>query len=210
VAFGAPAWLLIGPLWAAPCALAGLIVAPLVAMFVVEYRQPEPEDLLSAGRPHDALAALDRRMGTDRLLAEKWPSQFADFLARKLVCKSAALQAMDRLPQALDAVDEAVDLLTDREPKCPPAVLASALYQQGSVLAALSRHGEALGAVETAVRLYRDLAIGDRGCYLPRLAEALTHQADALGYLDRFDEAHAAAAEATLIRSDMIPAASYR
>jgi tetratricopeptide (TPR) repeat protein len=202
---GTVGWLLLGPLWAFPCALTGLFVLPLVLLIVAEYRQPRPEGLLRAGRPADALKMLDRHMHTDRVLGERWPGH----LARKLVLKSAALQALSRLPQALDAADEAVTLLAGKGARRPGAVHASAFCQRGLVLAAMSRHGEALNAVEAAVRLYRDLAIGDRNSFLPPLAEALTHQADALGFLDRFEEARVASAEALLIRSDMLPAGAH-
>ena len=49
------------------------------------------------------------------------------------------------------------------------------------------------------------LAAADRGTYLPHLALALTRQSDGLGYLDRIAEARAAAAEAALIRTEMLP-----
>jgi hypothetical protein len=71
----------------------------------------------------------------------------------------------------------------------------------------MGRHGEALGAIEPAVQIYRRLTVGDRSSYLPDLAAALTRQADELGYLDRITEARAAAAEAEMISTDMLPSA---
>jgi hypothetical protein len=84
--------------------------------------------------------------------------------------------------------------------------LAYGGYRQAELLSGMSRHGEALGAARDAGRLYRELAVSDPA-YLTSLAESLELQADAPGYLGRPAEASAAAAGATLIRSDKVPGA---
>lgn len=87
----------------------------------------------------------------------------------------------------------------------PEPALARTLLRQADLLAQEARHGEALAVTEPAVQIYRHLAVSDRNTYLPHLAAALTRQADELGHLDRISEAHAAAAEAEMIRTDMLP-----
>jgi hypothetical protein len=71
----------------------------------------------------------------------------------------------------------------------------------------MGRHGEALAAIQPAVRLYRRLAVSDRGKYLPLLAGALARQAIELYSLDQITESRAAAAEAEMIQTDMLPSA---
>jgi tetratricopeptide (TPR) repeat protein len=206
--------LLLGWKWALAGFALGFVAAgacyPVVAVFTL----PDPETLLRTGRPREALERIEQRLPSSRLTARRWPSVFREVLAFDLLIKSEALRALDKVPQALDTIDEAVTIYRQLMAANPARRLASnladALYQQASLLGALSRHGEALGAVEVAIRLYRDLAVVNRGEYLPALADALTRQADALGYLDRLDQARAAADEATLIRTDMLPAGQLR
>ena len=190
--------------------LAGCIGYPVVVAFTL----PDPEALLRTGRPREALERIEQRLPSSRITARKWPGVFREVLAFDLLMKSEALQELNKVPQALDTIDEAVaiyrQLMAANPARRFASNLADALYQQASLLGTLSRHGEALGAVEVAIGLYRDLAVLNRGEYLPALADALTRQADELGYLDRIDEARAAADAATLIRSDMLPAGQLR
>jgi hypothetical protein len=69
----------------------------------------------------------------------------------------------------------------------------------------MSRHGEALAAIEPAVQIYRRLAVSDRGKYLPPLATALGRKAVELYSLEQITESRTAAAEAEMIRTDMLP-----
>lgn len=210
--FGAAGWLLAGPVWAGVGVLAGPCVSLLLLALVLTFTRPDPEDLVRAGRAEEALLRLDASMPGWRSLATRWPNQFRDVLAWYLLVRSEALTETQRYPQALDAADEAVlnyqELAADRPGKFSSG-LARALSQQAALLGELSRHGEALGAAEVAVRLYRNLAIERRSQYLPLLADALTRQADELGFLDRLDEARAVAAEAKLIRTDMLPGVAH-
>ena len=198
-----------GPLWAAAGAAAGLVAAFAGSSIALAFQEPNPKRLLLAGRAQEALWPLELRVSFDRNLAAKLPT-FRDVLAYHLEMMSEALQAVGKKPRALEAVTEAAaifaELTASRPGRCT-AALAGALLRQSTLLADMSRHGEALAAIEPATGIYRRLARGDSATYLPRLAEALTRQADALGYLDRITEARAAAAEADLIRTDMLPSA---
>lgn len=197
-----------GPLWTAAGAVTGVIVAPLVYLLLLMMRLPDPEKLLAAGRPKEALKQLTSVLTMDRRLAERWPRQFRAVLADRLLTKAEILRVLHKEPHALEAVDEAVEILTEiagAGPSQQDVNLARGRCMQAGLLAVMGRHGEALAAAEVAVALYRGLTIADRNHYAGRLAEALERQADALGYLDRLVAARAAAAEAVLIRSDMMP-----
>jgi tetratricopeptide (TPR) repeat protein len=188
---------------------AGLVAAYVGSIVALAIRKPNPERLLLAGRAQEALRQLELQVSYDRKLAAKLPT-FRDMLAYRLVEMSEALQALGNRPRALEAVAEAAaiysQLAANRSRRITPA-LAGTLLRQAALLAGMSRHGEALAAIEPATGIYRHLARSEPGTYLPHLAEALTRQSDALGYLDRITEARAAAAEADLIRTDMLPAA---
>ncbi len=197
-----------GPIWTAVGAVTGFIVAPLVYLFLLSLRLPDPDKLLAAGRPEEALEQVTSLLTMDRRLAERWPGQFREVLADRLLTKAEILHTLGKAPQALEAVDEAVEILTemvDAGPSRQDVNLARGRCLQAGLLAVMARHGEALAAAEDAVALYRALTIADRNHYAGRLAEALERQADALGYLDRLAAARAATAEAVLIRSDMMP-----
>ena len=198
-----------GSLWAAVGAAAGLVAAYAGSIIVLAFQRPNPQRLLTAGRAQEALWPLELRVSYDRKLAAKLPT-FRDLLADHLDMMSEALQTVGNKPRALEAVTEAAAIFTELTANRPgryTAALAGALLRQAALLADMSRHGEALAAIESAIGIYRRLTRGDPATYLPRLAEALTRQADALGYLDRITEARAAAAEADLIRTDMLPSA---
>lgn len=198
-----------GPLWAAVGAAAGLAAAFASSIIALLFQRPNPQRLLLAGRAQEALWHLELKVSFDRKLAAKLPT-FRDLLAEDLEMMSQALQAVGNKPRALEAVTEAGAIFaefTANRPGRYTAALAGALLRQAALLADMSRHGEALAAIESATGIYRRVARGDPATYLPRLAEALTRQADALGYLDRITEARAAAAEADLIRTDMLPSA---
>jgi tetratricopeptide (TPR) repeat protein len=139
-------------------------------------------------------------------LAARRP-MFRDVLADKLETMSRVLQALDNEPQALEAATEAAAIytdLTDKQPGRYSGAHARTLLQQAALLRHMGRHGEALAALQPAVQIYRRLAVGDRGTYLPGLAAALARQAFELYDLDRVTEARAAAAEADMIRTDML------
>ena len=186
--------------------LAGLAAAYSVLVVIVARGKPDPERLLRAGRPLEAYRQLKYEVSFTRRLAAKRP-MFRDVLAGNLETMSQVLQALDNEPLALEAATEAAAIYTElaaRRPGSYRGALARTLLQQAALLARMGHHGEALAAVEPAVQNYRSLAVSNRNTYLPCLAAALTRQADELSYLDRITEARTAAAEAELIRTDML------
>ncbi len=208
VAFGAAAWLLLGPVWT----IAGVLVGPLITIVVVvgvrAFTAPDAATLLNHDNPDEAIALLHNEMASWRTLARIWPSQFRDALANRLIVQSGALQAMNRDEEALRTADEAVaiyrDLAAERPGKYGPD-LADALDHQSRLLAADDRQAEALAAMQVAVRLYRNLASADPARYLPLLAECLTCEAGWLAEIDLSGEALAAVHEATGICQDKLP-----
>jgi tetratricopeptide (TPR) repeat protein len=208
VAFGAAAWLLLGPVWT----VAGVLVGPLIAVVVVAvvhvFTAPDAATLLSNDKPDEAMALLRNEMASWRTLARIWPSQFRDALANRLIVQSGALQALNREEEALRAADEAVaiyqDLAAERPGKYGPD-LADALDHQSRLLAADDRLAEALAAIQVAVRLYRNLAAAEPARYLPALAECLTCEAGWLAEIELPGDALAAVHEATGICQDKLP-----
>lgn len=203
------AGLLLGPGWAVAGVVSGPLAVCAAGIIVAICVKPDPGQMLKAGRALEALRLLEGDLAVSSRVAAKWPA-FSDVLAEKLMLKSQALQALAREPQALDAAGEAVAIYAEfaaRQPSRYNPALAGALFQQAGLLGGLGRHGEALAAIQAALQIYRDLAAADRGTYLPDLALALARQSDELGFLDRIAEARAAAAEAELIRTDMLPPA---
>ena len=208
VAFGAAAWLLLGPVWT----IAGVLVGPLIAIVVVvgvrAFTAPDAATLLNHDNRDEAIALLRNEMASWRTLARIWPSQFRDALANRLIVQSGALQAMNRDEEALRTADEAVaiyqDLAAERPGKYGPD-LADALDHQSRLLAADDRQAEALAAMQVAVRLYRNLASADPARYLPLLAECLICEAGWLAEIDLSGEALAAVHEATDICQDKLP-----
>ena len=85
VAFGAAAWLLLGPVWT----IAGVVVGPLIAIVVVASVRavisPDAATLLDNDQPGEAIARLRNEMPSWRTLARIWPSQFRDALANRLI-----------------------------------------------------------------------------------------------------------------------------
>ena len=208
VAFGAGAWLLLGPWWA----IAGVLVGPLIAFFVVAvvhvFTAPDAATLLGNDKPDEAMALLRNEMASWRTLARIWPSQFRDALANRLIVQSGALQALNQDEEALRTAEEAVaiyqDLAAERPGKYAPD-LADALDRQSRLLAADDRVADALAAMAVAVRLYRNFAAAEPERYLPSLAECLTCEAGWLAEIDLTGEALAAVHEATRICQDQLP-----
>jgi len=208
VAFGAAAWLLLGPVWT----IAGVLVGPFVTVAVLAavriFTAPDAATLLHNDKPDEAMARLRNELSSWRALARIWPSQFRDALANRLIVQSSALQAMNRDEEALRIADEAVaiyqDLAAERPGKYGPD-LADALDHQSRLLAADERLAEALAAVQVAVRLYRNLASAEPERYLPSLAECLTCEAGWLADIELAGDALAAAHEATEICQDKLP-----
>lgn len=208
VAFGAGAWLLLGPVWAIAGALLGPLVAVVVVASVRAFTTPDAATLLDNDQPGEAIARLRNEMPSWRALARIWPGQFRDALANRLIVQSGALQAMNRGEEALRTADEAVaiyqDLAAERPGKYGPD-LADALDHQARLLAADDRLAEALAALQVAVRLYRNLAAADPARYLPPLAECLTCEAGWLAEIELAGDALAAVHEATDICQDKLP-----
>jgi tetratricopeptide (TPR) repeat protein len=207
VAFGAVAWLLLGPVWT----IAGVLVGPLVGLTVLTVVRVSTSDaaiLLRDAKPNEAIAQLHRQVASWRTLARIWPSQFRDVLASRLIVQSGALQAVNRDEEALRTADEAVaiyqDLAAERPGKYGPD-LADALDHRARLLAGDDRQAEALAAMAVAVRLYRNLAAAEPAKYLPVLAECLTCEAGWLVEIDLPGDALAAVHEATDICQDKLP-----
>lgn len=207
VLLGGVGWLL-GPLWAVAGILLGAVAAYFVLLIIFVRGRPDPERLMQAGRPLEAYRLLEYEISFIRGQA-RWRSVLRPGLADRLETMCQVLQALGNEPKALETVTEAVAIYSDLTEKRPGGpytrALARTLLQQASLLAHMGRHGEALAAIEPAVQIYRRLAIKDRNACLPSLAAALTRQADELGHLDRITEARAAAAEAEMISTDMLP-----
>jgi tetratricopeptide (TPR) repeat protein len=208
VAFGAAAWLLLGPVWTAAGALVGSLITVVVVASVRVVTSPDAATLLNNDQPVEAIARLRNEMPSWRTLARIWPSQFRDALANRLIVQSGALQAMNQDEEALRAANEAVaiyqDLATERPGKYGPD-LADALDHQSRLLAADDRLAEALASMQVAVRLYRNLASAEPARYLPPLAECLTCEAGWLAEIELAGDALAAVHEATDICQDKLP-----
>ena len=208
VAFGAGAWLLLGPVWTVAGVFVGLLIAVVVVAVVHVLTAPDAATLLGDDKPDEAMALLRNEMASWRTLARIWPSQFRDALANRLIVQAGALQALNRDEEALRTADEAVaiyqDLAAERPAKYGPD-LADALDHQSRLLAADDRVAEALAAMQVAVRLYRNLASAEPERYLPPLAECLTCEAGWLAEIDLSGEALAAVHEATGICQDRLP-----
>jgi hypothetical protein len=207
VAFGAAAWLLLGPVWIIAGVLAGSLVGAFVLTSIYVLANTDAGAVLGHDRPGGAIAQL-HEMSSWRVLARIWPSQFRDALANRLIVQSGALQAVHRDEEALRIAGQAVaiyqDLAASRPGKYGPD-LAGALDHQSRLLAADDRPADALAAMQVAVRLYRNLAAAEPAKYLPVLAECLTCEADWLADLELLADALAAVHEATDICQDKLP-----
>jgi tetratricopeptide (TPR) repeat protein len=208
VAFGAAAWLLLGPVWTVAGVLAGPLITFVAVAVLLAFTSPDPATLLDNDQPGQAIALLRNELPNWRTLARIWPSQFRDTLANRLIVQSSALQAMNRDEEALRTADEAVeiyqDLAAERPGKYAPD-LADALDRQSRLLAADDRLAEALASMAVAVRLFRNLAAAEPARFLPSLAECLTCEAGWLAEIELVGEALAAVHEATDICRDKLP-----
>jgi multisubunit Na+/H+ antiporter MnhE subunit len=83
VAFGAVAWLLLGPVWAIAGVLVGALVGVIVQAVVRVYATTDAALLLRNGQPDEAIAQLRRELASWRALARIWPSRFRDALASR-------------------------------------------------------------------------------------------------------------------------------
>jgi hypothetical protein len=191
VAFGAAAWLLLGPVWVIAGVLIGPVIGVIVLAVVHVLATADAATPLGNDQPDQAIAQLRQEMASWRALARIWPSQFRDALASRLIVQSGALRAVNRDEEALRTASEAVaiyhDLAAERPGKYGPDL------------------AEALTAMQVAVRLYRNLAAAKPGKYLPVLAECLTCEAGWLAGIDLPGEALAAVHEATDICQDKLP-----
>lgn len=202
IALGAATWVVLGPLWAIAGLAAGAFAATVVFAVGMTYITPTPETLLAKGRPEDALMVVRRLEGQRRLMARKWPSQFAADLARDLLAKSDALHALHQDNQALRTADEGVAiyqaLAAGKPGKYAPG-LARAIHTQSRRLASAGRLAEAIDAIQTSIRLYRNVATSEPDENLPVVAQCLTCMAEWLAEIDNEAEALAAVQEATSI-----------
>jgi hypothetical protein len=208
VAFGAAAWLLLGPVWIIAGVLAGSLVGAFVLTGIYALANIDAAVLLCHDRPGGAIGQLHHEMPGWRVLARIWPSQFRDALANRLIVQSGALQAVHRDEEALRTVGQAVAIYQDLAASRPGKYgldLAGALDHQSRLLAADDRPADALAAMQVAVRLYRNLAAAEPAKYLPVLAECLTCEADWLADLELLTDALATVHEATDICQDKLP-----
>jgi len=207
-AFGAAAWLLLGPTWTIAGVLVGLPISLIALAVFYALINTDAATLLSNDKPNEAIAQLHHEMTSWRVLARIWPSQFRDALANRLIVQSGALQAVHRDEEALRTAGEAVaiyqDLAASRPGRYGPD-LADALDHQSRLLAADDRLAEALAAMQVAVRLHRNLAAADPARYLPVLVECLTCEAGWLADIELPGDALAAVHEATDICQDKLP-----
>jgi hypothetical protein len=84
VAFGVAGGLLFGPVWGIVGAGVGPVAAAAAVMACWAITAPDAGKLLEAGKPRQALQALDGEMANIRALARQFPRAFRDVLAHKL------------------------------------------------------------------------------------------------------------------------------
>ena len=151
------------------------------------------------------LAALEAELLEHRLAAAD-SSSFAPDLASALSNLSVALGELGRREEALDAIQEAVEIrrgLVTAEGSALAPDLASALNNLSVALGELGRREEALDAIEEAAATYRDLATGSPAMFGDDLAASLNNLFVALSGLGRSEDALAVAEEAVAIRREI-------
>jgi len=124
-------------------------------------------------------------------------------LARSLSNLSNRLGELGRPEEALQAIQEAVELyrpLAEQRPEALRSDLAGSLNNLSIRLAELGRPEEALQAIREAVELYRALAERWPKAFRPQLVIALGTLSRCLAELDRPREARDAADEARRLR----------
>ncbi|WP_159396455.1 tetratricopeptide repeat protein [Streptomyces sp. Sge12] len=174
---------------------------------------PHPDALLNATAalpyPSHVLAALALRLTTD--LTQALRDQTADepALAASLFNLGVHLSGVGRWAEAVDAVEEAVEVyrrLADPVTGNPTAYepdLARSLSNLGSHLSEVGRRTEALDAEQEAVEIRRRLAdsvTGNPTAYEPDLAASLSNLGNHLSGVGRRAEALDAEQEAVEIR----------
>ena len=152
---------------------------------------------------HLVLTLTSQLAGHYRRLAAANPAAFEHDLARVLNNLGIRLSALGEWEQALDAIQEAVEIsrrLAAANPAAFEPNLAMALNSLCVRLSALGRREQALDATQEAVEIYRRLATGNPAAFAPDLAGALNNLGLGLSNLGRREQALAAAEEAVVIR----------
>ncbi|MEU7293099.1 tetratricopeptide repeat protein [Streptomyces exfoliatus] len=155
--------------------------------------------LSNAGLRTEALAARQRLVEVDRLLADEDPERELVSLAGSLIALGKAHVAVGALEEALVPTAEAVALwrrLLREERSHDPVRLATPLLNLSGQLSALGRHAQALAAAEEAVALIRRSPSPSGSGPAPELPLALRNLSISLSRLGRRDEALAASEEA--------------
>jgi tetratricopeptide (TPR) repeat protein len=153
-----------------------------------------------------ALEAIDEAVGIYRELAKAHPDAFRPDLAGALNNQSNRLGDLardahrrrlmpvwlGRLQEALDAIDEAVDIYRELAKADPDAFLpglAGALGNQSVRRADREQPEAALEAIDEAVGVYRQLATARPDAFLPSLAGSLGNQSSWRAKRGRHEEA---------------------
>jgi tetratricopeptide (TPR) repeat protein len=145
-------------------------------------------------------SALVRREG------EELNDDEREDLAGRANDRSVRLSDLGRSEEALEAIEQAVEIYRDLARSRPDAIrpdLAGSLNNLSGRLADLGRREEALEAIEQAVEIYRDLARSRPDAIRPHLAMGLHNLSTSLGNLGRREEALEAIEQAVEIFRDL-------
>src|SRR2546430_9259354 len=122
--------------------------------------------LYSAGRVHEALAALEQALALGRELGAGQPDDphFQQATASLLYLLGAVYLAADRPAESVDALDESERLYRRLDGQSGPdtgALVADVQIRRAATRAAQGRGASAMSEAATAVTTYIDLTDGD-------------------------------------------------
>jgi tetratricopeptide (TPR) repeat protein len=153
----------------------------------------------NAGRPDDALRAIQRTVDLYDRLAEGDPEGYLAKLAEALHALDKKLANSGQREAAMEVSSRTVSIykkLAAAQPQKYVPDLASALSSQSERLADLGNSEQGLQALRRAVSIYDTLAKDDEGSYLPMLAMLLNNLSTRLGeaglHLESIDPARRA------------------
>ena len=162
--------------------------------------------LLAAGRPKEALTAIEVAEGVYRNMADEWPDRFRPELATSLHNSSACLSTVGRPRDAVAKAEEAVAICSDLADARPDAYqpdLADSLHNLSLCLSEAGMRKEALAVLQKAVGIWRSLVRSRPDDFRPPLAKSLHNLSIQLSELNRPRDALTAAEEAVSIRRDL-------
>jgi tetratricopeptide (TPR) repeat protein len=142
-----------------------------------------------------------------RLLVASGRADLANDLAKALVNRGIALRELGRLPQAVTAYDEAIEIrrpLVDGGQTDLANALARTLMNQGVALRQIGELERAVAAYDEAIGIRRSLVQGGQADLANELAAALMNQGIALRGLGQSGEAVAAYDESIEIRRSLV------